>query len=506
MLRPVSCLPLVCTLLLSTASARAADRPASDADALAATIDQRLAERWAAAHVEPAPPADDAEFLRRVSLSLVGKIPSVAAARDFLSDTRPDKRRRLVERLLNSPEYVSHLTNVWRAILLPDQATEDPGLRASFEGWLRARLQANVGYDHMVREILTAGSAQGRGQVIQFAGQQIQASPLAFYVVNENKPENLAGSTARLFLGVRLECAQCHKHPFAKWSQEQFWEYAAFFGATPRNPKPPTISIPKKGTVVQARFPDGTQPRWDGVRDPRAAVADWMVAPNNPYFARATVNRLWAHFFGVGLVEPVDDLTQETAKNALLDELAVSFREHQYDLKFLIRAIVSSRAYGLSSRRTHPGQDEPQLFARMPIRGLGPEQVFDSLVEATRDEEATGARAQFLKRFTNPTDRPTEVQTSMLQALALMNGQVIADATSLERSATLQAVAEAPFLDTAGRIEALYLAALTRKPRPGESARLVKYVESGGPSGDSKQALADVFWALLNSSEFLFNH
>jgi hypothetical protein len=505
MLRPASYLPLLCTLLLSTASAQAADRPGSDADALAATIDQRLAERWAAAHVEPAPPADDAEFLRRVSLSLVGKIPSVAAARDFLSDTRPDKRRRLVERLLNSPEYVSHLTNVWRAILLPEQATEDPGLRDSFQGWLRARLQANTGYDRMVREILTA-SVQERGQVVQFAGGPIQPSPLAFTLANENKPENLAGSTARLFLGVRLECAQCHKHPFAKWSQEQFWEYAAFFGATPRNPKPPTIPIPKKGTVVQARFPDGTQPRWDGVRDPRAAVADWIVALNNPYFARATVNRLWAHFFGVGLVEPVDDLTQETAKNALLDELAVSFREHQYDLKFLIRAIVSSRAYGLSSRRTHPGQDDPQLFARMPIRGLGPEQIFDSLVEATRYEEATGARAQFLKRFTNPTDRPTEVQTSMLQALALMNGQVIADTTSLERSATLQAVAEAPFLDTAGRIEALYLAALTRKPRPAESARLVKYVETGGPSGDPKQALADVFWALLNSSEFLFNH
>jgi hypothetical protein len=508
MARAACWLPLVGTLLLCPVAARAAGQPSSDAAGLAATIDRLLAERWAAAGVEPAPAAGDAEFLRRVSLSLTGKIPSVAAARDFLAETGQDKRRRLVDRLLQSRAYVSHFTNVWRAILLPEKGAEDPDLRAGFEAWLRARIAANAGYDRMVREILTASAGRARGNAFGgFDPNAGQLTPVGFDQANENKPENLAGSTARLFLGVRLECAQCHKHPFARWRREQFWAYAAFFTPRPPSGKAPSIAIPTMGKVVEARFLDGSAPAWTDGTAPRAALAGWILAPANPYFARTAVNRVWAHFFGVGLVEPVDDLTQETGPNPLLDELAQHFVAHGYDLKDLIRGIVNSRAYGLSSRQTHRGRDNPRLFARMPVRGLAPEQIFDSLVEATRHEVAGGtARAEFLKRFANPADRPTEVQTSMLQALALMNGRVVADATSLERSTTLQAVAEAPFLDTAGRVEALYLAALTRKPRHEESARLVKYVESGGPSGDRKQALADVFWALLNSSEFLFNH
>lgn len=509
MLRSACCFLLFGFLLLSAIPAQAAESPSPDTAALTARIDRLLADRWAEAKAEPAPPADDAEFLRRVYLTLAGKVPSVAAARDFLDDTRPDKRRRLVDRLLRSPEYVNHFTNVWRAILLPERLVEDPGLRFSFESWLRARLQANAGYDRMVREILTAPQGGGRGLGRQPGMAFSQESPVAFYQANENKPENLAGSTARLFLGIGLGCAQCHKHPFSRWSQDQFWEYAAFFAPRSQPGKAPRITIPDvaKSRVVQARFLDGTEPKWNTGQDPRTVLADWVLAPDNPYFARATVNRLWAYFFGVGLVEPIDDLTQETAKNDLLDELARSFIEHKYDLKFLTRAIVLSRPYGLSSRRTHAGQDDPHLFARMPVRGLAPEQIYDSLVEATHHEGAEAlARTQFLKRFANPADPPTEVQTSMLQALALMNGPLIADATSLERSNTLRAIAEAPFLDMADRIEALYLATLTRKPRPAERARLVKYVESGGPSGDSRQALADVFWAMLNSSEFLFNH
>jgi hypothetical protein len=331
--------------------------------------------------------------------------------------------------------------------------------------------------------------------------------PVAFYVVNENKPENLAASTARLFLGVKLECAQCHDAKTDPWKREQFWQYAAFFSTLGQRGKPPAIAIPNTTKVAKARFLDGAEPKWKAGTDARVTLADWILAPENPYFARATVNRLWAYFFGTGLVEPVDDLTQDTEPNALLDQLARGFAGHSYDLKYLIRAMVASRAYGRSSRLTHPSQQDPRLFARMQVRGLAPEQLFDSLMEATRQEESAGAaRVEFLARFANRTGRPAEVQTSILQALALMNGKVMADATSLHRSATLQAIADAPFFDTAGRIEALYLAALTRKPRPNESARLVKYVDRGGPSGDSKQALADVFWALLNGSEFLFNH
>jgi hypothetical protein len=488
---------------------RAADHP-GDPGAAAGMIDQLVAARWAAAKAQPALPASDAEFLRRVYLDLNGKIPSVSAARAFLEDAAPDKRRRLVERLLRSPGYVTHFSHVWRDILLPNNSMDGNNLafRADFEAWLRARLSANTGYDQMVREILTAAVGPRRGQALAFlelptAGR---ATPLAFYLANENKPENLAGSTARVFLAVKLECAQCHNHPFARWSQEQFWQYAGFFTGVAGG-KAPQIKIPSTDEVVEARFLDGTKPKWTNGVDPRVTLAEWMLRPDNPYFARAAVNRLWGYFFGSGLVEPVDDLTRETEKNVVLDELARQFAGHQYDLKFLVRAIVTSRAYGLSSIATHPSQDDPRLFALMAVKGLAPEQIFDSLVEATRYERPVGAPApEFLAQFGTQSGKRTDYQTSILQALALMNGKVVADATSLEHSATLAGVADAPFLDTGGRIEALYLASFSRLPRADEIALLVKYVDQGGPSGDRQQALADVFWALLNSGEFLFNH
>jgi hypothetical protein len=236
-------------------------------------------------------------------------------------------------------------------------------------------------------------------------------------------------------------------------------------------------------------------------------LADWVTAADNKYFARAAVNRVWAYFLGGGLVEPVDDLTQEPDGNPLLDALAKQFVESGYDLKALIAAVAASKPYQLSSVASDASQDDRRLFARMPTRGLMPEQIFDSLVEATgwRDVPA-GARAKFLARFNDQSEDKTQQATSILQALSLMNGKLVDDATTLTQSELLTAVTEAPFLDTKAKIEVLYLSALARKPRPTESDRLVKYIDKGGPSGDSKKALSDVFWALLNSGEFILNH
>src|SRR5689334_5933716 len=226
---------LTAALLAGGLPARAAgdgtDSPEMrDAQVLAGRIDRLLEERWAAAGVRPAAPADDAEFLRRVTLDLTGTIPTVPEVRDFLDDRTPDRRQRLVARLLAGPGYVSHFSHYWRDVLLPDNAdVANLGLGSVFEAWLADRLRANTGYDRMVREILTAAPRGGRGEAfLAFPGLE---GPGAFYVANENKPENLAGSTARLFLAVKLECAQCHNHPHAAWKQEQFWQYAAFFGA-----------------------------------------------------------------------------------------------------------------------------------------------------------------------------------------------------------------------------------------------------------------------------------
>ena len=211
-------------------------------------------------------------------------------------------------------------------------------------------------------------------------------------------------------------------------------------------------------------------------------------------------------------------MTEHQHARELLDELARGFADSGFDLKFLVRAITSSRTYQLSSASTHPSQEDPRVFARMALKGLTAEQLFDSLALATGYREGRPAgprrafgpfgspRDEFRARFSDPSEKRTEHQTSILQALALMNGQFVADATSLDRSETLAAVLDSPFLDNGQRLDTLYLAALSRPVRPEEASRLLPYVNRGGPSGDQRKALADVFWALLNSSEFTLNH
>lgn len=506
-----------------------AERTVRDPQALADRIDQLIAAEWKANQVTPAADAEDTEFLRRVTLDISGRIPRVSETLAFVDNGAPDKRARLIEQLLDGPGYVHHFTNVWRAAMLPQDANPQLAfLVPQFEGWLRQQLRDEVRYDQMVRAILTQPVGTGRVQI----GVGGQPSPLVFFQANENKPENLAASTSRLFLGVKLECAQCHDHPFqAGLKKQKFWEYAAFFGGirtqgnnvfagAQDNPKAREIKIPSSEKLVQARYLDGTEPGWKDEVNTRQTLADWMTAKANPYFAKAAVNRMWAHFFGTGLVEPIDEMNPANPPShpELFDELAFQFAAHEFDLKYLIRAITLSKTYQLSSVATHESQDEPRLFARAALRGLTPEQLFDSLALATGFREpantqpqraffgANTARGEFLQKFANHQDRKTEVQTSILQALALMNGKFIADATSVERSETLAAVIDFPGFDTAQRIEKLYVATVSRKPRSNELEKLVKYVDRGGANNNPKAALTDVFWALLNSSEFILNH
>jgi hypothetical protein len=518
----------------------AANRPAADAQALAKEIDRLLTDSWDRARVEPAPAADDPEFLRRVYLDLAGRIPSVAEARTFLKDTRPDRRARLVEQLLAGPDYVKHFTNVWRALLIPE-ANNNFIVRlqqGGFEGWLKRQVARNTPYDQMTRELLTAPIAQGFGALLGGG----EPTALAFYSAKEFKPENLAAGTARVFLGVSVECAQCHNHPFADWKREQFWGFAAFYSGVQSQrfmdfllpgreiPDKHELTLPGSEKVIRARFLDGAEPKWKPGASTRAALAEWVTSPSNPYFTRAAVNRTWANFFGTGLIEPVDEMVGVSVTPShpeLLDLLAREFAAHGFDMKYLIRALTSTRAYQLSSAATHKSQDDPTRFARMPLRGLTGEQLFDSLAMATgfRDSGGAGyedlrvaitgggrsARGEFLTKFANRTERAVEAQTSILQALMLMNGKVIADATSLKRSETLAAVLDAPFATTVDRVETLYLATLSRRPSDRELDRAVRFVheaaraENAGRAAYSN-ALADVFWALLNSSEFVLNH
>jgi hypothetical protein len=531
---------LACVILLGLGTAARGADPLTpprteEVRALAARIDKHLAAGWSAAGVEPAPLADDAEFLRRVTLDVAGRIPSVAEARAFFQDRAPDKRLRLVERLLASPRYVTHWVNIWRALLLPETSASLQArfLTPGFETWLREQFAKNAGYDAMVRELLTA-PIDANSPRFAF-NRTLSSNPLAYFVAKDSRPENLAAATARVFLGIRLECAQCHDHPFAEWKRDQFWSLAAFYSGIRNQGEGDftspaqeiadrrEMSIPGTERVVQARFPDGSEPTWEYRISTRRTLANWITSPQNPYFARATVNRMWYQLFGRGIVEPVDEMVgAESAAShpELLNELAAAFVARSFDLKFLIRAITASRAYQLTSASTQPSQDDPRLFARMPLRGLTAEQLLDSLAQATghrdnvaRDPRILGGpnsgRDELLSKFTEQHDRPTEFQTTILQALALMNGRLIADQTALERSDLLAAILDSPFLDTAAQVETLYLATLARQPRPKELERALRFLENSDSENREnvrKQALADVFWALLNSGEFLLNH
>jgi hypothetical protein len=512
----------------ASSPARAGEPPAKlTAEQLADRIDQLIDAKLREKEIRPAPLADDAELFRRLSLDVGGRIPSVMDARLFFDDRSDNKRHKAVDKLLDSPLYSTHFAAVWRALMVPDNNNpfaQNAG--PQLETWLKARLRENAHYDKMVREIITAPVIYRAGIPARFANEP---TPLPFYQAQEMKPENLAGVTARLFLGVKIECAQCHNHPFAKWKKEQFWQYAAFFSgiqtppgqggmvATADAADRHEIKIPGGDVVVQARFLDRSEPKWQPKTGTRQTLADWVTSGDNPFFARAAANRTWAHFFGVGIVDPVDEESDDNPPShpELLDELARQFALHDFDMKYLIRAIAYSKTYQRSSSWDSADPPDPRLFARMSIKGLTAEQLYDSIVEATRYNEVeplnaprgfvqlNSARAEFLGRFSNHTDKRTEFQTSILQALALMNGKFVSDATSVEKSVTLAGVIDAPWMKTSEKVEALYLAALSRRPRAEELERLVKFVDRGA---NKDRALADVFWALLNSSEFILNH
>jgi hypothetical protein len=488
------------------------------ADELTKLIDRRIADGWERNKIEPAPQADDSEFLRRTYLNIIGRIPSVYEVLEFFDDTSANKRHELIERLLASPGYLSNFTAVWRDVIVPEaSSTANPfdqfGDVSQFESWLRERLDRNDGFDRIAREVIT-GTTEVRSE----------GTTTAFERLKEAKPENLAAGTSRAFLGVRLECAQCHNHPFAKWKREDFWKLAAFYGGGSSDnnrlagPGGKKIKIPDTDKEVEAAFLNAVEPNFSNNKSPRAILASWVTSNENSYFARATVNRLWGHFFGIGIVEPVDDFDERNPAShpELLDDLARAFVASNYDLKFMIRAITRSRPYQLASRRNHPSQQEPRHYARMLVKGLTSDQLFDSLIWATGNAEdqqnrrgfviPNGQRQQFRELFGQQTSSPGEVQTSILQALLMLNGDFVDQASSPQQSMTLSAIIAAPFFSNQERIETLFLAALARQPRSDEVSMFLKYFEGQSSEQDSKEALGDIYWALLNSSEFSLNH
>ena len=516
-------------------------RSKQEVAALTKKIDEHIAAAQKAAGVVPVPPASHAAFFRRIHLDLAGMIPTLIDMSDYLANDDPDKLWEWSERFLDQKAYSKHFAAVWRANILNAANQQATPFLPPFELWLKDRLQNNLGYDRLVRELLAPG-AESNGAMMGFrpggAATPGSGNPAAFYLASEYKAENLAGAASRVFLGVKLECAQCHAHPFAKWTKDEFWQFAAFFVGTqagfnrfqaegvPQQPVASTareITIPGTDKVVKAKFLTGEEPKWKANEPTRSVLADWITSPKNPYFAKATVDMVWQYFFGVSLLEPIMEPSDDApiTHPQLLNDMAQCLIDHEFDLKFLIRAIIHTQAYQRSSgNQGAVTKDDYVLFTRMPVRGLSPEQLYDSVIEAAigpkghedlryqpsfefNQRQPAGSRAEFLSKFVNQ-DRRHESQTSILQALFLMNGKFLSERIKNNENLDTLADPMSKYATTQARIKTLFLMSLSREPRPEEYSRLVALVDSDPTQ--QRQRLGDILWALLNSAEFRLNH
>ena len=494
----------------------AAEVPAVPPAEVARQVDELFEEIWNAQDIVPADLSDNATFLRRVSLDLTGRIPDVRAVREFLNDDRPDKRQRLIQKLLGTTEQSLHLSNVLADAMLPNE-NEVP----QFQIWLNLQLQEGATWDKIASGLIAPSQGNGSGSAL-------------FINSLDNKPEKIADATARVFLGLQMGCAECHDHPFGQWTREEFWNYAAFFAdlaagqeriifgkrieviveeARPAPGQP--LTIPDTNTIARPQFPGTKEPIEKNATSDRERLAAWMVAPENPWFARAAVNRMWSMMFGRGLVEPVDDLTVSETSPAkdVLEHLARDFTAHGYDLDRLLEILVSTRVYQLASHMENQSV-RPELFHVMSVRSLTAEQIYNCLIRAVSGRRPTASQLrdsgieaqQFVQSLTAPTQSATEFQAGIPQMLTLLNGPLMARVTDSQKCDLLAALEDSPFFTDEDRIEILYLSTLTRKPTPAEHDRAKKFLADRRKADSQGQELGDLLWVLLNSSEFLLNH
>ncbi len=505
---------------------------------LSRKIDAIVEAKCAENSVMLADACSDAEFARRVYLDLLGRIPRVAEVRRFLDDSDEAKREKLIDELIERPAFAAHFASVLRSGLMP-RTQENPELYhlgLSLEDWLRPRIKQDLGYDQIVHELLTVplGEQDSSGALPADANQHFGA--IAWYQINDLKAENLAGAASRQLLGLKLECAQCHDHPFDKWSQDQFWQTAAFFSrlnmrqndAEMKGQRPAqessdlqlvSIKLPNEDRKIAAHFLSG-QPLGDSTGDPRAAFSLWLTSSENPYFARATANRIWKQFFGRGIVDPVDDFRPDNPPShpELLDVLSDALVQSDFDLTILIRSIMLSKTYQRTSAVTDASQLTAAHFARMPERPMTAEQLWDSLVVATGYHDPiplthrslagmdnSSARIQFLTSFLGES-QPDSPQISIVHSLKLLHGPFVDRLTSSNGGPMVVAISSSPLLNDDEKIETLYLATLSRRPTSEERLLVSQHLDSASDSAGHAKAIGDVLWALLNSTEFMLNH
>ncbi|MGI8981525.1 MAG: DUF1549 and DUF1553 domain-containing protein [Pirellulaceae bacterium] len=491
-------------------------------------IDKLAAEKWKKLGLLPSHLCDDATFLRRVTIDLCGRLPTSEEARTFLADASGDKRTKAIDRLLDSPDYPAFFALRWGSILRNSNLAGADKAAYAFHNWIKDNIARNRPYDEFVRGVIAA------------AGEWQDAPAINWYWQSrDDQLHQVTADTAQVFLGTRLQCARCHHHPYEKWSQDDYYGLAGFFTRLGRKSfgEPPpyyasgTVTTgernPLTGQVPEPKYLGGEVAKFTPEEDPRHALVDWMAKPENPLFAKALVNRMWGHFLGRGLVQEVDDLreTNPPSNPELLDALAKDFLDHKFDVKHIIRTIVNSKVYQLSSEPSDANKNDRQNFARFYARRMIAEVLLDSLDQATGSKTRFGnvastARAidlpheNFGSYFLDTFDRPRRVTScecerssggTLAQVLLLANSDEIENKIASGEGKIAKLLKDNK--SDKEIVEELYLGALSRFPTAEEQTTLLKFLEpSAAKPQDRHQAIEDVLWTVLNAKEFMFTH
>jgi hypothetical protein len=497
-------------------------------------VDRLLAKQWRQLRIEPSPPADDATFLRRATLDICGTLPTPDEVREYLADHRLDKRSRLIDTLLDRPEYARVFALKWADILQNrgrgySTSQQRPGTTL-FSSWIRDALASNMPYDRFATEILTAVGSQ-------------ESNPPAVWYRTVRTSQDYVESISQAFLGVRVQCAQCHHHPAERWGQDDYYGLAAVFARVGRKggfadtevPTNQTIYVETKGQVVHPRTKRVMNPRPPGgpdfvtspYDDPRQSLAKWMTDPANPYFARTMANRIWGHFFGRGLIHPIDDArsTNPPSHPELLDALARDFAASGYDLKHLIRVCCDTDSYALSAEPISANREDHQNFARYYPRRMSAEVLLDAFSQVLEvPTEFPGGQGKF-PRETRAIDLPDEAvpnafldvfgrparasacecervnEPSLGQALALIGSPLLEEKLSAKEGYVARlAAGDRPVAEA---VHDIFLRAYARPPRPEELEKARRFLES---EPDRLEAFRSLLWSLLVSAEFFLNH
>jgi hypothetical protein len=518
-------------------------------------INDEIRRVWTDHQMSPSPAATDGEWCRRVYLDIVGRVPSVQELREFLASREADKKAKLVNKLLHdevyTEEYARNWTTIWTNMLIGRSGGTEQNTLISREGmqkYLRDSFARNKPYDRMVYELVTATGSTAPG------AEDFNGASNFLVMKLEDDAAQATAMTAKIFLGLQVQCTQCHNHPFNEWKQQKFWEFNAFFRQTRalrtfvpgtrdvestrlinqdfagenNDPREAILFYELRNGLMQSALPvfvDGTPISASGYVedcDRRTELGKLIVA--SPFMDRTMVNRMWQHFLGYGFTKPIDDLGPHNAPShpALLDYLGEEFRNHSFDIKELIRWIVLSEPYSLSSRtlKGKNDKDDPLLgespkFTHFYLRQMQAEHLYESLLVATQAHKSRGTyeeqerlKTEWLQQFTiafgtDEGDEATTFNGTIPQVLMMMNGDLVKRAINTEKGSFLHTLA-ASNLKPADKVQYLFEAALARKPTKEEIATTNQLLFAR--KGDVAAALQDIFWAVLNSNEFILQH